>query len=68
MSQWIDACALDDIDEEDAITFKYEEHYYALYRTDDDRYFVTDGLCTHEGIPIDWSNSRLAASYRCILS
>ncbi len=52
MSRWIDACALDDIDEEDAITFKYEGHFYALYRTKDDRYFVTDGLCTHERVAL----------------
>lgn len=52
MSQWIDACALDDIDEEDAITFKHDGNYYALYRTEDSAYFVTDGLCTHERVPL----------------
>lgn len=52
MNEWIDACALEDIDEEDAITFKHDGGYYALYRTEDDQYFVTDGLCTHERIPL----------------
>lgn len=51
-NEWIDACALDDIDQEDAITFKHDGNYYALYRTEDDRYFATDGLCTHERVPL----------------
>ena len=46
--EWIDACALDDIDEEDVIAFEHDGHAYALYRTADDRYFATDDLCTHE--------------------
>jgi 3-phenylpropionate/trans-cinnamate dioxygenase ferredoxin subunit len=32
---WIDACATGT---------------YAIYRTRDDRYFATDGLCTHEQV------------------
>tara|TARA_R110002124_G_scaffold53595_7_gene153727 strand:+ start:16886 stop:17203 length:318 start_codon:yes stop_codon:yes gene_type:complete len=51
-AQWIEACQLEDIDPEDAITFKHEGRYFALYRTDDDRYFATDGLCTHERVPL----------------
>ena len=47
---WIDACAADDIDEEDVIRFDHGGATYALYRTDDDRYFATDGLCTHEKV------------------
>ena len=26
--------------------------FYALYRTEDDRYFATDGLCTHEQVEL----------------
>ena len=47
---WIDACAADAIDEEDVIRFDHGGSTYALYRTDDDRYFATDGLCTHEKV------------------
>ena len=47
---WIDACAADDIDEEDVIRFDHGGATFALYRTDDDRYFATDGLCTHEKV------------------
>lgn len=47
---WIDACAVDDIEEEDVIGFEHGGHAYALYRTLDDRFFCTDGLCTHEQV------------------
>ena len=43
-------CAADDIDAEDVLRFDHGGKTYALYRTEDDRYFATDGLCTHEKI------------------
>ena len=46
--EWVDACAADDIEEEDVIRFDHGARTFAIYRTDDDRYFATDGLCTHE--------------------
>ncbi len=49
---WIDACGLEDIEPEDVIGFSHGGARYALYRTDDDRYFATDGLCTHERVPL----------------
>ena len=45
---WIDACATGDIDEEDVIRFDHGGRVFAVYRTDDDRYYATDGICTHE--------------------
>jgi 3-phenylpropionate/trans-cinnamate dioxygenase ferredoxin subunit len=47
---WIDACGVDDIDQEDVIRFDHAGQTYALYRTEDDRYFATAGLCTHEQV------------------
>ena len=47
---WVDACAVDAIDEEDVIRFDAGGRTFAIYRTDDDRYFATDGLCTHEQV------------------
>jgi 3-phenylpropionate/trans-cinnamate dioxygenase ferredoxin subunit len=47
---WIDACATDDILAEDVIRFDHGGRTYAIYRTRDDRYFATDGLCTHEQV------------------
>jgi 3-phenylpropionate/trans-cinnamate dioxygenase ferredoxin component len=47
---WVDACAADAILPEDVIRFDHGERTYAIYRTADDRYFATDGLCTHEQV------------------
>lgn len=46
---WIPACATDAIEPEDVLRFDFEGHTLAIYRTADDRYFATAGLCTHEG-------------------
>lgn len=50
MSQWIDACATDDIDEEDVIRFDHAGRTFAIYHSPDGQFFATDGLCTHEKI------------------
>ena len=47
MSQWIDAAALDDIEDEDVMRFDHAGHTYAIYRVNDNVY-ASDGLCTHE--------------------
>ena len=47
---WIDACAADEIDEEDVMRFDHAGRTYALYRSPDDAYFCTDGLCSHEQV------------------
>ena len=50
MSNWIEACAADDIDAEDVIRFDHEGRTYAIYRSPEDTHHATDGLCTHEKI------------------
>ena len=45
---WTEVCAVGDIDAEDVIRFDHEGRCFAIYRTADNRYFATDGLCTHE--------------------
>ena len=52
MAEWIEACGADDVDEEDVIRFDHDGRVFAIYRSPDDRYFATDGLCTHEGISL----------------
>ena len=47
---WVDACAAEDIDAEDVIRFDHAGNTFAIYRSDDDKYFATDGLCTHEKV------------------
>ncbi|MQT13584.1 MocE family 2Fe-2S type ferredoxin [Segnochrobactrum spirostomi] len=49
-TRWIDACAADDIEEEDVIRFDHEGRTFAIYRLDGDAYYATDGLCTHEQV------------------
>lgn len=45
---WVEACAKDDIETEDVIRFDHEGRTYAIYRSPDDEFFATDGICTHE--------------------
>ena len=47
---WIDACGAEDVEAEDVIRFDHGGQTYAIYRTKDDRYYATDGLCTHERV------------------
>ncbi|MDF1774424.1 MAG: MocE family 2Fe-2S type ferredoxin [Rhizobiaceae bacterium] len=47
---WISACEADEIDAEDVMRFDHDGHTYALYRSPDDKYYATDGLCTHEQV------------------
>ncbi len=48
MSKWVVVCGLDDIDREDVVPFEHDGCLYAIYRSPDDRYYATDGTCTHE--------------------
>lgn len=48
--QWVDACAVDDIEEEDVIRFDYKGKTFAIYRSPDNQFYCTDGLCTHEEV------------------
>jgi 3-phenylpropionate/trans-cinnamate dioxygenase ferredoxin subunit len=47
---WIEACDADDIEEEDVIRFDHDGRTFAIYRTEGDDYYATDGLCTHERV------------------
>lgn len=46
--EWVAACTVGDIDAEDVIRFDRADRTLAVYRTADDRYYATDGYCTHE--------------------
>ena len=50
MSDWVEACAAGDIDEEDVMRFDHGGRTFAVYRSPDDEYFATDRLCTHEKV------------------
>ena len=44
------AIAFDDVDSDDVIRWDHGGSTYAIYRTEDDTVFVSDGLCTHENV------------------
>lgn len=44
---WVDACAVDDIAEDDVIAFNHNGKVYAIYRLRGNRFYASDGLCTH---------------------
>ena len=50
MPHWIEACDSGDVEPEDVIRFDHAGRTYAIYRAPDDRYYATDGLCTHEHV------------------
>ncbi len=50
MANWVDACGVEDIDQEDLIRFDHGGRTFAIYRSPDDDYYATDGLCTHEKV------------------
>jgi 3-phenylpropionate/trans-cinnamate dioxygenase ferredoxin subunit len=45
---WVTACEVDDIEEEDVIRFDHDGQTFAIYRSPEDTFHATDGLCTHE--------------------
>ena len=47
---WIQACDADEVEAEDVIRFDHAGRTFAIYRSPDDEYFATDGLCTHEHV------------------
>ncbi|RWE19967.1 MAG: Rieske family ferredoxin [Mesorhizobium sp.] len=47
---WTDACSVDDIEQEGVVRFDHSGKTYAIYRSSDDRYYATAGLCTHERV------------------
>ncbi len=52
MGEWIDACAVGDVDCEDVIPVEISGHQFAIIRADDGDFYATDGFCTHERFPL----------------
>src|ERR1700733_3894553 len=50
MTQWIEACVADAVANEDVLRFDHDGKTYAIYRSPEDKYYATDGLCTHEKV------------------
>lgn len=50
MSDWIKACNAADIEPEDVMRFDHGDRTFAIYRSADDKFHATDGLCTHQRV------------------
>ena len=50
MGDWVAACQVGDIEEEDVLRFDHGARTFAIYRSPDDEYYATDGECTHEKV------------------
>ncbi len=49
-TNWVQACAVDDVEPEDVVRFDHAGRSFAIYRTAEDSWHATDGLCTHERV------------------
>lgn len=47
---WTFAIPTDEIDSEDVMRWDHGGRTYAIYRSPDDEFFATDGLCSHENV------------------
>ncbi|TLX72338.1 NADH:ubiquinone reductase (Na(+)-transporting) subunit F [Labilibacter sediminis] len=43
----IEICHFNELPKGDVIRFDFEQKTYALYKTNSDRFYATDGICTH---------------------
>lgn len=50
MPNWVRACDANDVEAEDLVRFDHGDRTFAVYRSPDDEYFCTEGLCTHEQV------------------
>lgn len=47
MTDWVQVCDADEIDEEDLVRFDHGDLTFCVYNTEKG-FFATDGMCTHE--------------------
>ena len=47
---WVDACATDDVEEEDLIRWDHGDRTFAIYQSPEGKFFATAGRCTHEDV------------------
>lgn len=44
---WIEVCDSDLLNRNDVVRFDHNNRTYAIYRTEEDCFYATDGICTH---------------------
>ena len=50
MTSWQQVCGFDEIEQEGARRFDFGGRTFAIFRSEADEIFCTDGLCTHESV------------------
>jgi 3-phenylpropionate/trans-cinnamate dioxygenase ferredoxin component len=50
MTSWVKACDKDDVEPEDVFRFDHAGRTFAIYRSESDHWYASDGLCTHEKV------------------
>jgi len=51
-TDWIDACAADDLEPEDVVGVRHAGRHYAVIRDAEGAFWAVDGLCTHQRAPL----------------
>jgi MocE subfamily Rieske [2Fe-2S] domain protein len=49
---WVEVCAVDELDQDDIISFDHNGKTYAVYRLANDEFYATDGICTHAKVAL----------------
>ena len=52
MTIWVRACATEEVDEDDVITVVIDGKAYAIYQSEDQEFYASDGNCTHGRAPL----------------
>ena len=50
MAEWVAACGVDEVPLSDVIRWDHGGRTFAIFRSPEDEFFATDGLCTHERV------------------
>lgn len=50
MPQWVEACGTNDVEQEEVIRFDHQGRTFCIFRSPEDDFYCTDGLCTHEKV------------------
>jgi 3-phenylpropionate/trans-cinnamate dioxygenase ferredoxin component len=52
MTIWVRACATGEVEEDDVIGIVIDGTAYAIYQSEDQDFYASDGSCTHERAPL----------------
>jgi 3-phenylpropionate/trans-cinnamate dioxygenase ferredoxin subunit len=48
MTMWVRACATEEVEEEDVIAVVIDGKAYAIYQSENQEFYASDGYCTHQ--------------------